>query len=318
MIQSKLRAYNFKDGEWETVTRWQLIHMSELEYKKFKEHNFPLYLKKDHSSYKLTFNQRQKTFRFYPGQIPDDKKGSSGLTIAHQLAQEVISNLRTLHLKLTDKRFKPYKKVDIDIEADQIFEEHRTTANDNEYIVDLLVLFSKPAWLALKWNRILILEVYVTNELRGQKIIDFEKKGLSMAEVVIGSKLKIKKTASEVSEREEDQLRNIMKHAFSKQIYGDLWIDTSTSKYLENEVLKEREGQITALKQRVQISQDKINVLNEGLELKDQQLRETQRNLKTFDLALQKEASQKTCLKKELNHWESKSKFQRLLDLLRK
>ena len=148
--------------------------MSELEYKKFKELNFPLYLRKDRNSYKLTFNQLQKTFRFYPGQIPEGKNGSSGLTISHLLAQEVIADLRTLNLKLTDKRFKPYKKEDFTIEADQIFEEIRTTANDNEYIVDLLVLFSKPAWLALKWNRILILEVFVTNELRGQKIIDFE------------------------------------------------------------------------------------------------------------------------------------------------
>lgn len=292
--------------------------MSELEYKKFKELNFPLYLRKDRNSYKLTFNQLQKTFRFYPGQIPEGKNGSSGLTISHLLAQEVIADLRTLNLKLTDKRFKPYKKVDFTIEADQIFEEIRTTANDNEYIVDLLVLFSKPAWLALKWNRILILEVFVTNELRGQKIIDFEKKGLSMAEVVIGSKLKIKKRASEVSEDEEGQIRNIMKRAFSKQIYGDLWIDTSTTKYLENEAIKEYQEQISVLKQNIQNGEHKVNVLNNDLEQKDQQLREVIKKLKTFDVALQKEISQKTSLKKRLDHWESKSKLQRLLDLLRK
>lgn len=139
-----------------------------------------------------------------------------------------------------------------------------------------------------------------------------------MAEVVIGSKLKIKKRASEVSEDEEGQLRNIMKRAFSKQIYGDLWIDTSTTKYLENEAIKAYQEQISVLKQNIQNGENRVNVLNNDLERKDQQLREVIRKLKTFDVALQKEVSYKTSLKKQLDHWESRSKLQRLLDLLRK
>ena len=318
MIASKLRAYNYKDGEWETISRWQLARLSELEYKKFKENNFPLYIRKDTSSFRLTYNQKQKTFRFYPGEVPENKKGSNGLTIAHQIAQEVISDLRLLNLKLTDKRFKPYKKVEFKIEADQIFQEFRTTANDSEYIVDLMIVFSKPAWLAIKWNRILILEVYVTNDVRGRKIIDFEKKGLSLAEVVIGSKFKSNKSASKVTESEEEELRQRMKYAFTKQIFGDLWIDTSTSKYLENQALQERDDEILIIRKSLENSQNEINSLNQALEQKERQVKSLSRNFREIESTFQREIVEKKSLKKELDAQNSKSKFQLLVDLIKK
>ncbi len=318
MIPSKLRAYNYRNGEWETVNRWSLIKMSQVEYDKFKELYFPLYLKKSKESYKLTFNRGQKTFRFYPGELPDDKKGSSGLTISHQIAQEVISDLRILNLKLTDKRFKPYKKVDIEIEADQIFEEFRTTANDNKYVVDLLIVFSKPESLALKWNRVLILEVFVTNDVREKKIIDFEKKGVLLAEVVIGSKLKVKKGASEVTEKEEAELRQIMTHAFKKQIFGDLLIDTTSTKYLENATINELETKVSSLEGKIKNLQGQMYEMEKEYAQKDKLIRKLHSGMKRAELQVKENEMKGKKLQTEIEKWENKSKFQRFMDLLRK
>ncbi len=318
MIPSKLRAYNYRDGEWETVNRWSLVKMSEVEFKKFKDLNFPLYLKKSTESPKLTFNRGQKTFRFYPGILPDDKKGSSGLTISHQIAQEVISDLRVLNLKLTDKRFKPYKKVDLEIEADQIFEEFPTTAGDNNYVVDLLVVFSKPTWLALKWNRTLALEVFVTNDVRGKKIIDFEQKRVAMVEVVIGSKLKSNKSASETTEEEESKLRQIMRNAFSKQIFGDLLVDTTSTKYLENELIQELTHEVSSLKASTEKYKNRLSEVKSENEEKQIEINTLKSHLNRLKTELRNKSQNLGELKTELGRWEFKSKFQRFLDLLRK
>ncbi len=318
MIPSKLRAYNQTNEGWEIVNRWDLIKMSQVEYDKFKELNFPLYLKKNKESYKLTFNRGQKTFRFYPGEIPDDKKGSPGLTISHQIAQEVISDLRTLNLKLTDKRFKPYKKVDFRIEVDQIFEEFRTTANDNEYIVDLLIVFSKPEWLALKWNRTLALEVFVTHDVEGKKIIDFEKKRVSLAEIVIGSKLKLKKSAAEVTETEENELRQVMKHAFNKQIFGDLLVDTTSTKYLENATIQELLAKNSSLDKRIQGIQGQMNEMVSRSKLKEEHISKLNTIVKRIESQLREKVKKNAQLQKELNGWMNKSKFQRLVDLIKR
>lgn len=318
MITSKLRAYNYLDGEWETINRWSLIKMSEVEFKKFKDLNFPLYLKKSTESPKLTFNRRQKTFRFYPGELSEDKKGSAGLTIAHQLAQEVIADLRVLNLKLTDKRFKPYRKVDLKIEADQIFEEFPTSVGDKNYVVDLLVVFSKPTWLALKWNRTLALEVFVTNDVRGKKIIDFEQKRVAMAEVIIGPKLRSKKSASETTEEEENELRQVMKNAFNKQIFGDLLVDATTTKYLENDQIKELTEEVSALKS---VAEEYKNELKKSESKSHEKLAEIKllySDLNQLKLELANKTQRLSELSTQLDTWESKSKFQRFLDLLRK
>ena len=318
MISSKLRAYNYVNGEWVIVNRWELIKMPDVEYKKFKHLHFPLYLKRTKDSYRLTFNRRQKTFRFYPGELPDDKKGGHGLTISHQLAQEVISDLSVLHLRLSDKRTRPYQKIDFDIEVDQVFEEFRTTANSNEYIIDLLVVFSKPEWLALKWNRTLALEVYVTSDVRGKKIIDFEKKRVSLVEVSLGSKLLLRKNASEVSETEENKLRGIMQKAFSTQIFGDLLVDATSSAYLESKRIQQLESEIHSLKKFSENSQKKIDSLEIVEKEKRLEINILKSSLRGLKEGLQRRDQEILQLKRQIEMWETKSKLQRFIDLLRK
>ena len=176
MIHSKLRAYRLNNGEWEPVSRWHLIKMADTEYRKYKDQYFPLYLSKSENSPKLTFNTKQKTFRFYPNQGFSEHHSSHSLTIAHQLAQEVLSEIRVLNFKLKDKRTKPYKDVEFQIEVDNVFLEQRMEISGNAYIADLLISFSKPHDLSLQWNRFMVLEIFVTNDVRGNKILDFEKK----------------------------------------------------------------------------------------------------------------------------------------------
>ena len=109
-----------------------------------------------------------------------------------------------------------------------------------------------------------------------------------------------------------------MKYAFTRQIFGDLWIDTSTSKYLENQALKERDDEILIIRKSLENSQNEINSLNQTLEQKERQVKSLSRNFREIESTFQREIVEKKSLKKELDAQKLKSKFQLLVDLIRK
>lgn len=237
MINSKLKAYKYDNG-WESISRWDLLKLSKIAYDKFYDTYSPFYLYPSKNSPKLAFNRYQKTFRYLPKQGQKLEGDFKGMTISHQLAQEVLSDIRTMHLNLVDKRTKPYKReIRHTIEVDNIWQEHPLRVGNGRR-ADLLVRFSKPEKLALKWNGFFVLEVFVTHEVEGSKIIDFEKANIPLIQIELGRSLVNKKTASQTTHQEEEYLRRYMNNVFRKEIRGLICIDPSSTNYLENKTIQ--------------------------------------------------------------------------------
>lgn len=247
MIKSKLTAYIKTTHGWEKISRWKLLNMPQTEYKKFKDKYQPFYLGASKESPRLTFNIAQKTFRFLPGQFEETEKQSAGMTIAHLLAQEVLAELDTLNLCLRDKRTKENKKINIQIKVENAVKECYLL--DGSFIADLVVYFSEPSEEAYHWDRKLVLEILSTHQVSGKKIAAFEENGIALVEIILGSKLLSLKKISEISEEEENQLKNYIRNSFKKQIYGDLLVSPTSSSKMINSVIESQREQIEKLEQ---------------------------------------------------------------------
>ena len=310
MINSKLRAYKYSNNEWEKISRWELINMPDVEYRKFKELHFPLFLMKSKESPKLTFNKGQKTFRYYPNQGINENHTSKGLTISHLIAQEVISDIRTLNLKLRDKRTKPYQEKNYTIEVDNIVTEKKITCGENTYYADLLVFFSKPAELSLKWKGFLTLEIFVTKDVEGNKIIDYEKRKIPAIEISIGPKLKLKKSANEVSEKEEEDLRKFMNVTFRKQIFGNILVSPTSDKYKENQVILE----LNELKNKILDKENKFkSLIEKHNELVNKYNKKNSANIELNEV-IQSKKEQLQSLKTEIAELKNKSRIDKIID----
>lgn len=317
MIGTKLSAYRIIDGEWESVNRWKLVKLPDTEYRKFKEKYFPLYLYKSEESPRLTFNRSQKTFRFLPNQGLGEWHSSSGMRVEHQLAQEVISNLRYLHLKVRDKRTRPYKDIEYDIEVDNAILEQKLDIDKNRYFIDILIFFSKPYELSLKWNGVLALEIYVTKSTHGQKIIDFEKKKVPLIEVYIGPKLRLNKAAKDTSEIEEENLRKVLENVFRKQIFGSLHVSPTSNRYKENKVIKEYSDRINEFNsEQEKLRESYMMILNEKKNLTISLIRQQNNNHEKDYLinTLREEIKEKNDI---INSMNNKPFFRKLIELIK-
>lgn len=313
MIKSKLRAYRYDNGTWHVVTRWDLLKLSEVDFEKYRTSHFPfLYFQKSLDSPRLTFNKGQKTFRFLPKAGEKDSENQKGMTISHILAQEVLSEMETFKFSLMDKRKKPYKRREIEIKVDQTLIEKSVL--DGKYIVDLLVFFSSPPELALKWNRCFAIEIMVTNAVDGNKMTDFENAKLPLIEVELGEQLVFKKSAMETTEKEENELRDYITNSFRKSIRGYIFVDTSSDKYLENEAIISLQNIIERLslgsiesdktikslheeKTKIEANTDQLNkIIQEHRQINDKLNKE-----------IEKERDTVSRLKNELNEFRNKS-----------
>ncbi len=294
--------------------------MSDVEYRKFKELYFPLFLTKSKESPKLTFNRRQKTFRYYPNQGLNENHTSKGLTISHLIAQEVISDIRILNLKLKDKRTKSYLDKVYKIEVDNIVTEQKMVCGKNTYFADLLVFFSKPADLSLQWNGYLTLEVFVTKDVEGNKIIDYEKKKIPLIEIAIGPKLKLKKSATEVTEKEENDLRNFMNIVFRKQIFGNILVSPTSDKYKENELineLNETKNKIIELKTNIENKNIEIESIMDNHNKIVTNYNEIHSKNTVLNNIIISKNKQLNTLNKEIDKLKNKSRLNRILDVFK-
>lgn len=259
MINSKVSAFRKIEDNWVKISRWDLLKLSEVDYLKFMDAN-DLYLSKTEESPKLTFNRLQKTFRFYPNKFDYSERESSGLTISHLLAQEVLSELETLNIVLDDNRFKPKITKELKIKVDNSIIEYPLF--DRKYIADLIIFFSSPYEEATNWNKRFVLEVYVTNKVRGDKIAMFEEKGYGLIEVKLGNRLLNKKKISEITEKEENDLKRYIYNSFKKQIFCDLLVSPFSEESSVNLAIQEKNSSIEKLQANLR------DVQAQNLELK--------------------------------------------------
>lgn len=301
MINSKLRAYRYDNGTWHVVTRWDLLRLSKVDYENYRSKYFEfLYSAKSLESYRLTFNTAQKTFRYMPNQFSNENKTTRGMTISHVLAQEVISEMETLRFSLMDKRKKPYKSRVFEVKVDQTLIERRVL--DGKYIVDLMVFFSSPPELALKWNRCFALEIKVTNEVDGNKMTDFENARIPLIEVELGETLILRKSAMETSEEEENERRRYITNAFNKVIRGDIFVDTSTDKYLESEA-------VISLQNKVEELSLNLSKSNHAIEAEKQEKDKLNKKVEDLDRVLQEYRHANSKLNIEIGMEKDKTKI---------
>lgn len=320
MINSKLRAYRYDNGTWHVVTRWDLLKLSKVDYENYKSKYFEfLYSAKSLESFRLTFNTAQKTFRYLPNQVNNENKTTKGMTISHVLAQEVLSEMETLKFSLVDKRKKPYRLREFEIKVDQTLIEKRVL--DGKYIVDLMVFFSSPPELALKWNRCFAMEIMVTNEVDGNKMTDFENARIPLIEVELTEKLIIKKSAMETTEEEENNNRNYIANAFKKGIRGDIFVDCSSDKYLESEAVISLQNKVEELSLNLSKSNQAIEAETQEKDKLDKKVAELDRVLQEYrhlnsklniEIAMEKDKT--TIVTNKLRDFRKKPLFSKVID----
>lgn len=242
-MPTKLKAYYQTDGTWRTMSRWEMLAMSETEYTAFRDAN-TLHINKDAASEKLTFNRLQKTFRYYPAATDREPNEEAGMTISHLIAQEVICDMEELNLHLTDRRTKKATRYELHIKRSNSFCEYR----EGTFIFDVRIFFNEPYDLALKWGGRINMEVFATNRAKGAKIAYCEEMKEPLIEVRLSEKLLSKHKISEVTPDMEQAIRAHIERAFSNRIYADLLVSPSSETYLRDRVIAQQAKEIERLK----------------------------------------------------------------------
>lgn len=245
-MSTKLKAYYQNDGTWHTMSRWEMLAMSETEYTTFRD-TYTLHLSKDSDSEKLTFNRLQKTFRYYPTPTEREHEEESGMTISHLIAQEVICDMDELNLKLTDRRTKKTTQYEIHIKRSNSLCEYRA----GKFIFDIRIFFNEPQELALKWGGKLNIEVFATSRTKGDKIAYCEEMKEPLIEVRLSEKLLSRHKISEVTPEMEQEIRIHLERAFTRQIYADLLVSPSSESYLRDKVIAQQNKEIERLKKEL-------------------------------------------------------------------
>lgn len=245
-MPAKLKAYYRKDGTWHTVSRWDMLALSETEYTAFRG-AFDLFLRKDEESEKLTFNRLQKTFRYYPAPTEREQEEENGMTISHLIAQEVLSEREELDFLLTDRRTKKPTRYELHIKRSNSLCEYR----EGKFIFDLRIFFNEPSELALKWGGKFNAEVFATSKTKDDKIAYCEEMKEALIEVRLSEKLLSVHKISEVTEEMEREIRTHIERAFAKVIYADLLVSPASDAYLRNKVIAAQAKEIERLKKEL-------------------------------------------------------------------
>lgn len=245
-MSTKLKAYYKEHDTWHTVTRWEILSMSEVAYMAFKDtHTF--YINRDEESEKLTFNRLQKTFRYYPTSDYRECDRENGMTLSHLIAQEIICEMEELKFKLTDRRTRENKQYEIVLKRSNSCCEYI----ESGFIFDVRLFFNEPYELALKWGGRVNIEVFATNKTKSNKIAYCEEKKEALIEVKLSQKLLYPNKIYTVTKDDENDIRAHIEAAFAKQIYGDILVSPSSETYLNNKIIDEKNKEIDHLKREL-------------------------------------------------------------------
>lgn len=263
----KTKAYKKTENGYELVTRKYISSLNDTEKTIFIDTHKPFFLTPEDDGLHLTFNKRQKTFRFYPN-FEHRYLGSNEESATHKYCVEEISKLKELPLKL-----KKDKKT-ITLTFNYSFSEIVLPIGDHYIKPDLLLYIREPNELALKWNIIVALEIVVSHDLDGKKLQLYKEYKIPVIRIKANKKWGRKKE-DEMSPAKKIELRNWIKNTFKKGYTADLLLDPKSKDYLENATIENLESkieQITTQKKKVTTDLKKIDKLSVNLKKRNRNL----------------------------------------------
>jgi hypothetical protein len=251
----KTKAFRKTLNGYEPVSRDFISSMKKVDQIIYRDTNKPFYLEPSDDGPKLTYNTANRTFSFYPKYI-GKFYGNNEESATHKYCIEELSKLNELKINIG----KGKKEQIIEFSFNYIFPEIILPIGENWVKPDLLIFLRKPYDLALKWNRVLAVEIVVTHDLDGAKLNLMRENKIPILRIKANKKWG-KEKEENMSEQKKEELRNWIKNSFKKGYTADLLLDSKSKAYLENEVINELDFKNKNLTKEI----EKTNIHNSQL-----------------------------------------------------
>ncbi len=223
---------------------------------------------------KLTYNTANKTFSFYPQFDEARYFGTKEESVTHRYCIEEISKLGKITIKSNNDFATRMGGNLITFSYKYCFPEIILQIGDNYIKPDILLYLRGPSDLALRWNRLLAVEVVVSHDLNGEKLKLMEKAKIPVLRIKANKKWGRKKE-DEMSDKEKHDLRNWIKNTFKKKYTGDFLLDPKSKALLENKTIQMLELEKTEMAVQGNTYQKQI----QELEVRNKKLKERNQEL---------------------------------------
>lgn len=241
----KTKAYRKTKTGFELITRDYICSLKHEEQVIFRDTNKPFYLNASNDGPELTYNTKNRTFSFYPC-FKGKYYGRNEESATHKYCIEIISKLNSLKIKSKSSIGKIRKGEIINFTFNYIFPEIMLSIGDNWIKPDLLIYFRKPYDLALRWNRILAIEIVVSHDLNGEKLQLMKDCKIPILRIKANKKWGREKEIN-MSEQKKQELKKWIQNSFKKGYTAEILLDSKSKAYLENEVVAKLEAENSGL-----------------------------------------------------------------------
>ena len=293
MAYKTVGYYKTKEG-FTKVHRDEICQLKIEDQVIFRDDKKPFYLEPSDDGPRMTYNTKNRTFSFL-GIKDSSFIGSNEESATHKYCIEEISKLEHLRVWVGPKD----ERRPVDFKFNYIFSEIVLPVGGKLIKPDLLIYLREPYDLALKWNRILAVEIVVTHKFNGEKLELMKRYKIPILRIKVGRKWGTDKI-KDMSEAKKEILRKKIKEAFRKGHSADFLLDQKYKAYLENHALQEslkensmmqnimrkyktsitqKGDQITSLKSELETSNDTIKHFREELKKTNYQATELKRQI---------------------------------------
>lgn len=311
----KTKAYRKTNTGFELVTR---DYISSLDYEQqviFRDTNKPFYLVPSNDGPELTYNIKNRTFSFYPS-FTGNYYASNEESATHKYCIEEISKLNKLKIK-SKNNFGDIKKGEyINFSFNYIFPEIILPIGDNWIKPDLLIYFREPYDLALKWNRVLAVEIVVSHDLNGEKLQLMQDSKIPILRIKANKKWGRQKEGN-MSEQKKEGLKNWIKNSFQKGYSADILLDSKSKAYLENKVIHKLKAKNDDLIEKLENSNEYVTQLETNKSNLEKRLKNSNNSVDIYKTKLNERVEEIENLKIELkNTLKNKKRFTNLSAIL--
>ncbi len=230
-----------KEGDgWKKFYALDLMRKNESDYKvwhsKYKDR---IHTTEDEEGPRVHFHRGHGTFHYFGNRDENVIGKSNPMTLSHHLRQDVIEKMTKLSFSVErtpidrrDKRRYPYTIIP----QKSVSEARIRTKCGNIIVPDVLVHFTEPADLALKWNGTLAIEVVETHDVGGAKIAAYQELGFGV--IAVHDKRRRFNELNDFKipdlitrEKEVKELERKIQNFYKKSIWSELVVDPDSEEF---------------------------------------------------------------------------------------
>lgn len=302
----KTKAFRKTLSGYEPVSRNFISSMTKVEQKIYREENKPFYLEPSDDGPKLTYNIPNRTFSFYPRYI-GKFYGNNEESATHKYCIEELARLNNLKINIGNNK----KEQIIEFSFNYIFPKIILPVGESWVRPDLLIYLRKPYDLALRWNRILAVEIVVTHDLDGGKLKLMKENKIPILRIKANKKWGKEKEVN-MSEQKREELRNWIKNSFKKGYTADLLLDSKSQAYLENEVINELDIKNKELTEKLVINNNYTSQLEDIIPNLESEIINVKKSNNDIKLRFKKKSEELDIIANDFNQLlESKQKLKK-------